>query len=122
MTAGNIDGKIYKVRTEGAGMLKDNCDLNIWDKVGWETEYEKEGWSIAVYTVPKEGASYGSGDFLVSIDLEPHEAKRLTLGVSMRDGGDYAPDHDFWMDVQSFFVTYRDIPKRVEDVLWKLAR
>lgn len=103
-------------------MLKDNYDLNIWDRVGYETEYEKEGWTISVYTIPKHEAPYGSGDFLVNIDLDTQEAKRLTLGLSMREGGDYSSDPDFWMDIQSFFVTYRDIPKRVEELLWKLMK
>jgi hypothetical protein len=103
-------------------MLNDNYDLNIWDKVGHETSYEQEGWSISIYTIPNHGVAYGSGDHLYDIDLSAAEAGQLTLGVGMGDGGDYSPDSDFWMDIQTFFVTYSNIPERVKDELWKLIK
>lgn len=100
-------------------MLTNNMDLNIWDKVGYETEYKEEGWVLTPYTINREGDSFGSGQELRSceISLTPREAKRLTLGVAMADGGDYAPDDDFWMDMLTFYVTYRDIPERVDALL-----
>lgn len=97
-----------------------NHDLNIWDKVGYETEYAQEGWSIAVYTIPSDDAHYGSGDFLTSLDLTAEEAKTLTLGLALTNGGDYTPDSDFWIDLESFFVTYRNIPTRVHAFLTSL--
>ena len=100
-------------------MLKDNIDLNIWDKVGYETEYKQEGWVLTPYTIAFERDSFGSGQELTGceITLTPEEAKRLTLGVAMADGGDYTPDSDFWMDMQTFYLTYRDIPERVDGLL-----
>ena len=100
-------------------MLTNNIDLNIWDKVGYETEYKQEGWVLTPYAIEKEGDSFGSGQELrgCEIRLTPEEAKRLTLGVAMADGGDYAPDSDFWMDMQTFYLTYRDIPERVDSLL-----
>lgn len=100
-------------------MLKDNIDLNIWDKVGYYTEYEQEGWVLTPYTIEAKGDTFGTGMELRSseISLTPEEAKRLTLGVAMADGGDYTPDADFWMDMQTFYLTYRDIPERVDGLL-----
>lgn len=95
-------------------MLDNNYDLNIWDRIGWETEYEKEGWTISVYGIPTEGSAYGSGEFVVNFDLKPSEAEELTLGLAKSEGGDYTPDHDFWIDVATFFDTYQNIPKRIK--------
>lgn len=100
-------------------MITNNIDLNIWDKVGYLTEYKQEGWVITPYTIEKEGASFGSGQELehLEISLTPREVKRLTLGVAGVDGGDYAPDDDLWMDMQTFYLVYRDIPQRVDELL-----
>jgi len=97
-----------------------NYDLNIWDKVGYETEYAEEGWAIEVYTYHYMGASYGSGDHVDTIHLTPAETKRLTLGWEKELGGDYTPDSDFWIDKETFFDTYTDIPERVANLLWAL--
>lgn len=100
-------------------MLGNNIDLNIWDKVGYETEYKQEGWVLTPYTIVMEGSAFGTGRELpqYEIGLTPYEAKRLTLGVAKADGGDYTPDSDFWMDMQTFYLTYRFIPKRVDEAL-----
>lgn len=107
------------VTTEGAVMLTNNIDLNIWDKVGYETEYKQEGWVLTPYTIVMDGSGFGTGRELreYEIALTPREAKRLTLGVGKADGGDYSPDSDFWMDMQTFYVAYRNIPKRVDEAL-----
>lgn len=99
-----------------------NYDLNIWDKLGYETEYREEGWHISVYEIPFEGSDFGSGQFRedLSFDLTPEEAKRLTLGWGPELGGDYAEDSDFWLDVHGFFDTYKDIPERVAEKLRNL--
>ena len=96
-----------------------NYDLNIWDKLGYETEYEQEGWAISVYEIPFEGASYGSGNLRedLSFDLTPEEAKQLTLGWGEDLGGDYTPDSDFWIDKDTFFTTYKNVPERVATLL-----
>jgi hypothetical protein len=100
-------------------MLNNNIDLNVWDKVGYETEYKQEGWVLTPYTIAFEGDSFGSGKELTEyeIGLTPYEAKRLTLGLAKADGGDYTPDPDFWIDMQTFYLTYRNIPKRVDEAL-----
>ena len=100
-------------------IMTDNYDLNIWDRRGYETEYAEEGWEISVYKYPYIGASYGSGEFMkdYTITLTPTEAKRLTLGWDTDLGGDYTPDSDFWLDKDTFFQTYTDIPERVAGLL-----
>lgn len=97
-----------------------NYDLNIWDRVGYETNYQEEGWTISVYEIPHQGAHYGSGEHITSRDLDKHEAEMLTLGKRQRDGGDYTEDPDFWIDLESFFVTYRNIPFSVKAFLTSL--
>lgn len=99
-----------------------NFDLNIWDRVGYETEYKEEGWCISVYEIPYEGSPYGSGTHREDLGfwLSEEEAQQLTLGVRQRDGGDYTEDSDFWLDVDSFFQIYKNIPARVEEKLRNL--
>jgi hypothetical protein len=97
-----------------------NYDLNIWDRVGYETNYQETGWSISVYKIPSVGASYGSGEFVTSLDLDEQDVEMLTLGKRQRDGGDYTEDNDFWIDLESFFVTYRNIPIIVKAFLTSL--
>ena len=99
-----------------------NYDLNIWDRRGYETEYKEEGWVINIYQYPYLGSQYGSGIFMedYTITLTPNEAKRLTLGWGTDLGGDYSPDSDFFLDKESFFQIYTDIPERVASLLWAL--
>ena len=94
-----------------------NYDLNIWDKVGHELNYEQSGWAISVYEIPCEGSAYGSGVFIRDLDLEDDEVERLTLGKKERDGGYYTEDSDFWLDLESFTKVYKDIPLRVSEFL-----
>jgi len=103
-------------------VMVNNYDLNIWDKVGYETEYEEEGWAIEVYQYDYKGSPYGSGKHIPehTITLTPTESKRLTLGWGTDLGGDYTPDADFWLDKDTFLETYTDIPERVFNLLWAL--
>jgi len=100
--------------------ITNNYDLNIWDRRGYETEYEEEGWAIEIYKYPYPGASYGSGEYVQSITLTPEETKRLTLGWGEDLGGDYCADNDFWLDKDTFLDMYKDIPERVANLLWAL--
>jgi hypothetical protein len=100
--------------------LTNNYDLNVWDRRGYETEYREEGWAIEVYTYPYIGSFYGSGTYHSTIWLTPAESKRLTLGWGPELGGDYAEDRDVWIDKETFFTTYTDIPERVANLLWAL--
>lgn len=97
-----------------------NYDLNIWDRVGYETNYREEGWTISVYEIPHQGAHYGSGEHVASLDLDEQDVEMLTLGKRQRDGGDYCGDPDFWVDLESFFVIYKDIPLMVQAFLKSL--
>jgi hypothetical protein len=96
-------------------MLTNNIDLNIWDTVGYETEYEQEGWAITPYTIKQEGQYYGSGTELPEHELvlTEDEVRRLTLGKATTEGGQYSSDCDFWMDLETFLSTYNNIPDRV---------
>lgn len=101
-------------------VITNNYDLNIWDRRGYETEYREEGWAIEIYYYGYPGAPYGSGQHVDTITLTPTETKRLTLGWETELGGDYTPDSDFWIDKNTFFETYTDIPERVASLLWAL--
>ena len=100
-----------------------NYDLNIWDRLSYHTEGKHTGeWVINVYEYNAIGDSYGSGRQLEdsTIELTPDESKRLTLGWGTDLGGDYTEDEDFWIDKETFFDTYKDIPPRVASLLWAL--
>ena len=99
-----------------------NYDLNIWDKDGYDSEYEQEGWVINIYEYNSVGDPYGSGRMLEdsTITLTPTEAKRLTLGWGPDLGGDYCADPDFWIDKETFYSIYKDIPERIHNLLWAL--
>jgi hypothetical protein len=96
-----------------------NYDLNIWDVRGYETNHREEGWAIHVYQFPYVGDSYGSGRFMerLSITLTELEVKKLTLGWGKELGGDHYEDNDFWIDKDTFFTTYTEIPERVATLL-----
>ena len=98
-------------------MIDNNYDLNIWDKAGYFSEGKQEGWSIAVYTINNVGDGYGTGEMIAEFDLYQEEARALTLGVDTDLGGDYTPDEDFWLDRETFFDTYTEIPERVRTFL-----
>jgi hypothetical protein len=100
--------------------MSNNYDLNVWDRRGYETEYKEEGWAIEVYTYHTVGDPYGSGDHIDTIWLTPSESKRLTLGWGEDLGGDYCADNDFWIDKETFYDTYTDIPERIHNLLWAL--
>jgi len=105
-------------------IMTTNYDLNIWDRLSYDTEgLETGGWEINVYEYDSVGSAYGSGRMLEdrTITLTPTEVKRLTLGWGTDLGGDYTPDEDFWIDKQTFFDTYTDIPERVANLLWALT-
>lgn len=104
-------------------IMTNNYDLNIWDKLSYETSGEETGgWVINVYEYPYIGSSYGSGRMLEdkTITLTPTEAKRLTLGWGEDLGGDYTEDEDFWLDKDTFLDIYQDVPERVANLLWAL--
>lgn len=90
-----------------------NYDLNIWDHLGYITEYEQEGWRITAHAIPEEGAPYGSGGILCHLDLTPEETDALGL----REGKN---DSDFFIDLDSFMHENKNIPIRVGAFLTSL--
>jgi hypothetical protein len=99
-------------------------DLNIWDKLSYETSgKEQGGWVIGVYEIPEDQAPYGSGILKedLTITLTEQEAKDLTLGVSAQEGGRYSPDEDFWMDSETFLSVYEGlVSPRIQSLIWAL--
>lgn len=87
-------------------MLKDNIDLNIWDRWSYETDGKvTNGWVINAYTIPDRDSGYGMGEQMSStLHLRTIDAERMGLGVNT--------DEDFWVDAETLL---HDIttPRRV---------
>jgi hypothetical protein len=99
-------------------IMTKNYDMNIWDETSHESNGEVTGgWKINFYQYHALGAPYGSGPMIEELDffLTEEEAKELTLGWGTDLGGDYTPDEDFFIDVESFLETYKTIPQRLLD-------
>jgi len=99
-------------------IMTKNYDMNIWDETSYESGGEVTGgWKINFYQYPALGAPYGSGTMIQELDffLTEEEARELTLGWGTELGGDYTPDEDFWIDVETFLHTYKTIPQRLLD-------
>ena len=86
-------------------------DLNVFDKLGYETNYQQEGWAILVYACDQNFQHEATPEKIIY--LNDTQAKMLTLGVSEECGGDYCADDDFWIDPAGFLATFRDIPRKV---------
>ena len=98
-----------------------NLDLNIWDKAGYGSEGEEEGWIIVAHDlVLDDDFLITTGNEIESLALTRDEWKILSLGVSLEDGGYYAEDSDFWLDALGFMETYPVIPPRVSEWLRKV--
>jgi hypothetical protein len=74
-------------------------------------------WKILVSELTNELLPYGGGEFVLTINLSKKESDQLTLGISQNNGGDFTQDRDFGMDIETFFDTYRNIPKRIKTIL-----
>ena len=74
-------------------------------------------WEIGVKDVKDPLAEHGHGDLLFIICLNDDESKQLTLGRPKNLGGDFTEDRMFCMDIDTFFHTYKKIPKRVAKML-----
>lgn len=93
-------------------------DLNVWNWLGDETNYARDGWRIDVYECDED---WNHADSPVKIIfLNDSQAKQLTLGVANEDGGDYDWDTDFWIDPNAFLDTYKNIPRKVKRYLSEL--
>jgi len=101
-------------------IMTKNYDMNIWDETSYESGGEVTGgWKINFYQYPALGAPYGNGPMIEELDfiITEEEAKQLTLGWGPDLGGDYTEDEDFWLDVETFLITYKNIPQRLLDYL-----
>lgn len=100
-------------------------DVNIWNR-GWhnldhgvEATKENSQWMFSFNEIVEDYASYGTGRERPELDiyLTQEEADQMTLGVGIDDGGDYAPDEDFWLDSYSILQVYKNVPQRIVDYL-----
>jgi hypothetical protein len=100
-------------------------DVNIWNQ-GWhnldrdvEPTKENSQWRFSFNEIAEDYASYGTGKERQELDiyLTQEEADQMTLGLSEEDGGDYAPDEDFWLDSYSILQVYKNVPQRIVDYL-----
>lgn len=96
-------------------------DVNIWNRGAWETEglepeERYDQWVLCPYKIKAVYEGYGTGEELASLNLvlDDDEAKTMTLGLSLDDGGDYVSDDDFWLDSDSLLITYSIVPDRVK--------
>lgn len=96
--------------------VKDNFDINIWNRGAYFEEAEPE-WVLCAYALEEKDAGYGTGQYFdeLNLVLTNSEVFDLTLGWAPNLGGDYIDEDDFWLDMQSFKQTYKDIPPRVQE-------
>jgi hypothetical protein len=100
-------------------------DVNIWNE-GWhnldrgvEATKENSQWRFSFNEIIEDLASYGTGMERPELDIyiTQEEADQMTLGLSEEEGGDYAPDEDFWLDSYSILHVYKNVPQRIVDYL-----
>lgn len=99
-------------------------DVNIWNE-GWHnTEHLPEDqqysqWKFSFNEIIHDRAGYGTGKERTDLDIyiTAEEAEAMTLGLGIDDGGDYAPDPDFWLDSYSITQIYKNVPQRILDYL-----
>ncbi len=94
-------------------------DLNVWNKVGYETDYVRDGWEIAVYECD-DNWNHSIVPTQI-ITLSETQVEMLTLGKSPDEGGDYDWDTDFWIDPAGFLDTYKSVPRKVRRYLEALV-
>ena len=99
-------------------MVTDNIDLNIWDKVAYETNGEhRGGWQMRAYAIECDGAGYGTGHMTTHVlELRPKDVDRMGLDMM---------DDDFFIDGKTIAEDY-NTPRRVrvwiEQTIEKVAR
>lgn len=102
-------------------LVKDNFDINVYNRGADNSsilpadEYYDE-WLLCPYKLEWDGDNYSISDEMYELNLvlTAEEAKALTLGWGTDLGGDYIEDDDFWIDVNSFKDTYKNIPPAVQ--------
>ena len=96
--------------------IKDNFDINVYDRAQWNNPGGPDNeWVLCPYSLRWDGDDICQDQELSQFNLvlTEEDAKALTLGWGTDLGGDYCEDEDFWIDSNSFRVTYKDIPPKV---------
>jgi hypothetical protein len=86
-------------------------DLNVWDYIGYDTDYEREGWRVDVYECDENWQH--ADDPVKIIYLNENQAKMMTLGVAKELGGEYDYDTDFWIEPNFLLKTYSNVPRKL---------
>jgi len=87
-------------------MITDNFDINLWDRVAYETDGERSGgWEMRAYSLRQDGNRFMVGDML------PYGMK-LRLKDILKMGLDWEVDSDIWLDAQYVLEDY-NTPRRV---------
>ena len=81
-----------------------NIDINIWDRVAYETSGDHSGgWEMRAYRIAGDGYGYGTGEMTDhNLVLRAKDVVALGLGE----------DEDFWIDGQSLLED-SNTPRRV---------
>ena len=97
-------------------LVKDNFDINVFDRAQYnEPGCDEHEWLLCPYKLTWDGDNYSISDEMYELNLvlTDKESESLTLGWGPDLGGDMEESEDFWIDVNSFKDTYKDIPPRV---------
>lgn len=90
-----------------------NYDLNIWDKLSYDTDGRVTGtWVINPYVIPDESTGYGTKEMLSkTFWLRDYEVEMLEL---------HKEDDDFWIDQESL-MHEKLVPRRLRKWLGGLS-
>ena len=98
-------------------------DLNVWDK--GKHDGGESAWMISLhYLVEIDDGGLQTGDYIeeVTFHFTPEEAKQLTFGIAMEDGGHYIGADDFFIQPEMFLEVYGDaVPARVREFVEPLV-
>lgn len=102
-------------------------DINVWNRGAYYSEDKPieehyNEWMLCPYALNWDGTNWSIAEELDELNLllTEEEVFSLTLGWGTDLGGDYIDADDFWIDVNSFKDTYKDIPPRVSEWIDKV--
>jgi hypothetical protein len=94
-------------------VITDNFDINLWDKVAYETDGERSGgWEMRAYSLHSRDGYVQHGDML------PYGIKLRARDI-MRMGLDWEVDSDIWLDAQYVLEDY-NTPRRVRRWIYEV--
>lgn len=102
-------------------IVKTNFDINVWDKVAYETDYEHSGgWQLQAHLIEvTEHNPFGTTGEMVyePLVLRAGDIAKMRLGEE--------PDTDYWVDAQTMLDDERT-PRKVRrwihetlDLIWE---